>query len=165
MGELKLIATYALPVAVIVWLWLRPGSLKTKLLITLFLPGIYFLHWSALHAIKGWPVDRQLPVNFQLLAADISEPAQNKNGKGYIHLWIRTRDAQHPRAYQLPYSRSLHQQIHDARQRMENGHVQLGYIRDERERGGGAAIGGGKKLEFRSRRLRHLPPKKLVNRP
>lgn len=159
MGELKLLATYVLPLAIVVWLWLGPGSPKVKLLISLLLPAVYWWHWSSLQTIQGWPVKQQLPENFQLLAADISEPAQSKDGKGYIHLWVRSRDAQHPRAYQLPYTRALHQQIHDARERMQAGRTQVGYIRDIREQGGGARIGGGRKLEFRNRPRRHLPPK------
>jgi hypothetical protein len=72
-------------------------------------------------AAMGWPVAAALPEKFKFLAAEVHEPDADVGDQGYILLWARPTDERDPRAYRLPYSRSLHEQMEEARQRGQHG--------------------------------------------
>ncbi len=136
-------------------------TLKTsrKLLIISLLPLVYFFHWQALQETRGWPSPKTLPTQFELLGADVVEPDKLKKVKGNIHLWIRPKEKDAPRAYILPYSRDLHKRLFEARKRIRQGRTQLGLLTASGSREGGADIGGGMKLAFRNAPRKRLPPK------
>ena len=158
MGELKLITAYVLPLAILFWLWIGNASRRLKIFATLLLPLFYLLQWTGLEDLRGWPSKGELPDKFQLLAADVLDPELN-DGVGKIHLWVRVKNGESPRVYQLPYSKSLHQQIHTARQKIADGKIQIGVIRDMSISLSGAPIDAGRQLEFVDRSQRTLPPK------
>ena len=159
MGELILIAAYVLPVALVIWLWISNDSRPLKISASLMLPLFYSLQWSGLAELRGWPSEQSLPDRFQLLAADIVDPTLNQ-GAGSIHLWVRLKKSEQPRAYRLPYNKSLHQEIHAARLKIEQGQNQFGIIRDSSRSSSGAAIDAGRTLEFEAEPQRRLPPKR-----
>lgn len=160
MESIILNLAYILPLAVLVWLWSGFRlALPAKLLLTLLLPVFYGLHWFGLQANKGWPADVSLPEQFQLLAADVVEPRQGSDD-GAIYLWVR-QDDDEPRVHALPYTRKLHETLHNARERMEQGRTQVGVLMDEENAGSkGARLGNGRTLEFRDRARGNLPPKR-----
>jgi hypothetical protein len=160
MESIILNLAYVLPLAVLVWLWTGFRlSLPVKLLLTVLLPLVYSLHWFGLQANRGWPAEAALPEQFQLLAADVVEPRQDNEG-GAIYLWVRQQD-QEPRVHALPYTRKLHETLHTARERMEQGRTQAGYLLDEESAAGkGASLGNGRALEFRDLARGMLPPKR-----
>jgi len=158
---LLLSISYTAPVAFIVWVGFYKGfGTKSKILISLILPLIYFFHWQGLQQSKGWPSSQILPTQFELISADVVEPNQSKKISGNIHLWIRANEEISPRAYVLPYSRELHQRLFEAKQRSEKGRTQLGLLSGSDSREVGADIGGGMKLRFRNAPRRRLPAKK-----
>jgi len=54
-------SSYILLVMFIVWVGFYKGiGSKTKILISLLLPIIYYLHWMGLQESKGWPTDQGL---------------------------------------------------------------------------------------------------------
>lgn len=152
--------SYVIPIMLIVWLWfgLHLGR-KSKLILTLLLPAIYFFHWTVLQQSKGWPSDQILPERFELISADVLEPNPLKKIKGNIHLWIRPDGNNTPRSYILPYSRALHKKLFETRQRSEQGRTQIGLLYKEETSGTGASIGNGLKLDFQDAPRRRLPPK------
>lgn len=164
--------SYVLPVAMLIWLWFGEHlGIKSRVLLSLLLPLLYFLHWTGLQHSKGWPSDQSLPLRFELLSADIVEPNPLKGIKGNIHLWVRPLpkaktktvmkpDKQLPMAYILPYSRTLHKKLFETKQRIEQGRSQMGLLYDDQSGGGGASIGGGRKLDFQDIPKQHLPPKR-----
>lgn len=157
---LLLSISYVLLAVFVIWsIFGKRFSAIQKIMISLLLPLVYFLHWSGLQQTKGWPSDQTLPTKFELISADIVEPNQSKKIKGNIHLWIRPTDNGAPRAYILPYTRELHKRLFEARQRIAEGRTQIGMLSDSGSREGGASIGGGMKLGFKNAPRRRLPPK------
>lgn len=145
----------------IVWVGFYKGfGSKTKILISLILPFIYYLHWMGLQQSKGWPTDQSLPAKFELISADVVEPNQSKSIEGNIHLWIRPGDDGAPRAYILPYSRDLHKRLFETKQRSAQGKRQMGVLSASDSREGGSDVGGGMKLGFKNAPRRRLPAKK-----
>ncbi len=153
--------SYVLLVMFIVWVGFYKGfGTKSKILISLLLPAIYYLHWFGLQQSKGWPSDQTLPTQFELISADIVEPNQSKEVLGNIHLWIRPEEDDAPRSYILPYSRDLHKRLFEAKQRTTQGRRQIGLLSGSDSREGGSDIGGGMKLGFKNAPRRRLPAKK-----
>ncbi|MEM8949496.1 MAG: hypothetical protein AAGA21_10280 [Pseudomonadota bacterium] len=126
---LTLAGFYAVIILLLLSLHLKsdwPWSIKT-VAIGLTLPaGIgAFL---ALQSQLGWPSKNALPSEFQLHAALVEEPATGNAEDGAIFLWLTpwqdvvssSDDAdidaamlpdRRPRAFDLPYSRDLHQKV------------------------------------------------------
>ncbi len=102
----------------------------------------------AIQAQLGWPSQNGLPEQFQLHAALIDEPSANATDGGAIYLWLTpwnrqlSQDETHidgdigldaatlpprrPRAFGLPYSRDLHQQVEDMQERLARGEMVVG---------------------------------------
>lgn len=157
MESLTLIIAYVIPLAFVVWLWLGKPGWRSKLLLTVCLPLFYWLHWQGLQDTKGWPAPQSLPEKFELIAADVFEPSQGKDGA--IRLWVRETDDGEPRVYALPYSRKLHQALFDTKERVAQGRTQVGLLSDGGAGGAGAPVGNGQMLEFRDKPKSNLPPK------
>lgn len=152
--------SYSIIVAFLVWVVFYKGfKTKGKILIVFFLPCLYFLHWAALQESRGWPTDKTLPIQFELLSADIVEPHQLKKVKGNIHLWIRPKENGKPRSYILPYTRELHKKLFETKQRIAHGRGQIGLLYDSESRERGVDVGGGMKLGFINAPRKRLPPK------
>ena len=89
-------------------------------------------------ALLGWPSEAALPRDFQLHAALIEEPTARDAESGAIYLWItpwtsiETETApplepnRRPRAFDLPYSRDLHQKVDSMRERLARGELVTG---------------------------------------
>jgi|GEM_PF-884993 len=101
-----------------------------------------------IQAQLGWPSRASMPASFQLHAALVSEPAVGVSDEGAIFLWLTPWDdvlpvdetgldaamlPSRPRAFDLPYSRDLHQQVQDMQERLARGEVVVG--RHERNDG------------------------------
>jgi hypothetical protein len=103
----------------------------------------------AVQAQLGWPSRHSLPEQFQLHAALIDEPSSSAAEGGAIYLWLTPwNDAffqdgrpgadddagldsavpsdRRPRAFDLPYSRDLHQQVEDMQERLARGDMVIG---------------------------------------
>lgn len=153
--------SYVLLVVFIVWVGFYKGfGGKAKIVISVMLPFIYYFHWVGLQQSRGWPSDQTLPSQFELISADVLEPNQHEDIKGNIHLWLRPSENGTPRAYILPYSRDLHKRLFEAKQRIEQGRMQIGMLTGNGSRGDGSEIGSGMKLSFRNAPRKRLPPKR-----
>ncbi len=83
-----------------------------------------FFAWRALGSFSGWPTSAHPPARALFLAASVDEPR-------WIYLWlVPERDgrpfahrgsAGEPRAYRLPYTRQLHEQLERAQRARAGG--------------------------------------------
>jgi hypothetical protein len=93
--------------------------------------GYLIAGFVALQATLGWPTKAAPPARFQLYAALVREPNRAIRSNGAIYLWLSPRSADGepngaPRAYALPYSRALHEQIARAQGRLRAGRPVVG---------------------------------------
>lgn len=90
----------------------------------------FFASWHLWRDVAGWPARAELPERFLFHAATIIEPDVEKSEKGSIYVWATelTDDGPGvmPRAYRVPYLKSLHSQLQEAESRMRNGLPQIG---------------------------------------
>ncbi len=139
---------YAFLVALVLNLCFRsPWSFWLKLTSVALAATLYFVAYSSLTELLGWPnKSENLPSRFQLVSAIIIEPpkqtldeerqqtiatplTQNK-GQGMIFLWILSlesdRPGSEPRAYEVPYSLKMHKIVSAALDRISQGLPQIG---------------------------------------
>lgn len=100
------------------------GPWPLKLVAIVAASAFTFLLWDALDSFSGWPAEAQPPERALLLASSVDEPDA-------VYLWLvppvrpgpleyRPDDAE-PRAYKLPYSRELHEQVDLAARMAQSG--------------------------------------------
>jgi len=100
-----------------------PWPLKAVSIAVAFaaIAGGYF----AVKGLLGWPVRTSTPESLRVLAIDIVEPDKTKRLPGAIYVWAKAADSERrPRAYAFAYSKSLHQAVAQAHNRMRAGHRQ-----------------------------------------
>jgi hypothetical protein len=82
--------------------------------------------FATLQGMLGWPTETVPPARFQLYAALVQEPDRANRSDGAIYLWLSPaaeggEPSRPPRAYALPYSRALHEQVARAQERLQQG--------------------------------------------
>lgn len=105
---------------------------------------LFVATFVALQTMMGWPSEADLPETFQLHAALVEEPNAADDQAGAIFLWVSPADAavdeamtdadlgngaeqsSIPRAFALPYSRELHNQVEAMRDAMQKGKMVAG---------------------------------------
>lgn len=122
--------------------WVRKGIL------ILALPFSTLVVWATLGTYQGWPTDEPLPDRFKLVWADVLEPGTPHSGPyGVIFVWIKDvpqgrrsidllgyqSDQDEPRAYRLPYTRGLHEQIAKMLDRLRQGSPVTGMRRGNQD--------------------------------
>lgn len=137
---LALILAYAalLLLTALALLWSRwPGWLKG--LLVMAVTGLYFFGHGTVYSLLGMPSTAALPERFVMLAAVVEEPSQKQAGALYV--WISAiedgRSRMDPRAYKLPYTRRLHEQIDNGIKKGREGVSQMGSADIKAGRGGG----------------------------
>lgn len=92
--------------------------------------SFYYLTYTSLQGVLGWPTQQELPKHFQLMAATITEPDESIGEKGRIHLWLTSfvdsKPADDPRAFEMPYELDLHKAVDQALSDQKRGRVKLG---------------------------------------
>ena len=83
-----------------------------------------FLVYGALDSFEGYPTEGAPPAKSRLIASEVVEPSPDDPGR--IFLWTvppespsvlgKDTDGYTPRAYAVPYSRPLHEQLEGAKQ-------------------------------------------------
>jgi hypothetical protein len=103
-----------------------PRWLKSVLVVAV--TCLYFFGYDAAHALWGVPSSDALPDRFVMVAAVVDEPTQKKPGA--LYLWVSEivegKTGIEPRAYKLPYSRALHEQINEGMKKGRDGVSQMG---------------------------------------
>ena len=164
MGTAVLIlsAAYALPLALAALALSRVGvRSRVTVAVLVALPLFYLAHYLGLRQLAGWPVDAAPPERFNLLAERVQEPDRKAGTAGAVYLWVNTSEAPQPRAFELPYSKSLHTQLAAASQRRAAGNPQLGLKREPGKVGSSSTevSEGRAAYRFSDRPERRLPSK------
>jgi len=104
-------------------LWIRAGCV-------VMVTALYFVTYTSLTGLLGWPTGQPLPERFIVLASSINEPDKREGTEGSIHIWATSlegdRPALRPRAYALPYHTAIHNELAEADKRRREGNVQIG---------------------------------------
>jgi len=92
--------------------------------------AFYYVSYMSLEGFLGWPAHAALPQEFVLLAGKVEEPNESLDREGSVYLWTLPLDDGNtdgtPRAYELPYDKSLHNQISEATKKLRRGIAQVG---------------------------------------
>jgi|LUMV01.1.fsa_nt_gb hypothetical protein len=143
----------------------------------------------SLENLAGWPSIQGLPEEFRVYWIVVQEPDKKSGDKGAIFVWVKDTDPKEqedegwlvsfysnnrsePRAYQLPYSRELHEDAEEAIKTIRAGGKVGGKKGGEEGEGDGEGEGGGKKgqdgnkgggslSDFSGIIFHELPPSKL----
>lgn len=132
----------ALPVRIAWW---------AKLLAIVVVLSFNFLAWSSADSGRGWAVRSEIPEHASFLACAIIEPDIATQTAGRIYLWEIPLAFKHgvlsyrpeggePRAYTVPYSRSLHEACVNASKAKQAGQA-VGIRKGRTQRSGHAARG------------------------
>lgn len=94
-------------------------SLAIKATVTVLVVALCAVTYKSYPSLLGWPVpSSSLPSKLFLVAVEVQEPDN-------IYLWAKDLDEglgdRRPRAYQLSYSKSLHERASEAGRKMRRG--------------------------------------------
>ena len=142
---LLLSIAYALPLALFALLLAGARRRRAATLLLMLLPAFYLLHYFGLRHLTGWPASGAPPERFDLLAEYVIEPEPTSGSPGALFLWVKPPSSDRPRAYRLPYTRSLHETLSQAAARRSQGRSQVGERRPATDATG---EGGGGRLYF-----------------
>lgn len=110
------------------------GRWTSKLAFIVIVPAFGIAVWSAIASYKGWPTDDPLPKKGRLMWAEVHEPDPATRDPGVIYVWLVPLDDHtprgplsysayrgEPRAYELSYSRPMHEVLESAKRRIKLG--------------------------------------------
>jgi hypothetical protein len=135
---LSLTAAYALVAALLAYvLLLSRLHWVFKGLATAATVALIPLTFNGVGELRGLPTDGPIPFSFQMLWAQVIEPAPLQGEKGHVFLWLQTLDKENypvgqPRAYQLPYSDDLKIKVGEAMNKIAQGEEIQGTIDTEK---------------------------------
>jgi hypothetical protein len=121
-------------------------------------PPLALALWLGRPDPAGWPSSSRAPKLSQLVWAQIDEPDPAVSDPGHVYLWLDVGDTA-PRAYVLPYSRRLHEQVQRALKAVKQGRP-IGVTSAVTGRGHGQRIPG-----HRPDRIRFFPHPPIVLPP
>lgn len=102
------------------WTLAARGSWRRRALYIVLAPAVAVGLWLGRPNPAGWPTAADVPRHATLQWALVEEPDPATADPGRIYLWLDVgRTA--PRAYALPYSRALHEQVQRALHRVARG--------------------------------------------
>jgi hypothetical protein len=115
------------------WIWRAPFIVLA--------PALAVALWLGRPNPAGWPTGSSLPRHASLQWALVDEPDPATGDRGRIYLWLDV-GKRAPRAYSLPYSRSLHREVQHALAAVAHGRpmtvaLQAAFLR---RRGHGASL-------------------------
>lgn len=131
---LSLTAAYALVAALLAYLVLLSRlHWVFKALVTAATVALIPLTLNGVGELRGLPTDGPIPMSFNMLWAQVVEPAPLQGERGHVFLWLQTLDADNypvgqPRAYQLPYSDDLKIKVGEAMSKIAQGEEIQGTI-------------------------------------
>ncbi len=109
--------------------WIKGGAIVVT---TLFFIGTYV----AMTAVLGWPAYTSYPPRFSLLHTKVIEPDKFTGVTGQIFVWVEELDENNiprekPRAFQLPYSDALAEQLRGAQNKLDSGEGVMGELQGD----------------------------------
>lgn len=115
-----LATAYALLALGLAWTLAGGAAWKLRLPYIVLAPAVAFALWLGRPDPAGWPTTARTPAHAALVSAVVDEPDPSTGDPGRIYLWLDPGSGR-PRAYSLPYSRRLHEQVQQALARVKKG--------------------------------------------
>lgn len=154
-----LAAAYAVLALGLAWSLVGSASWWRRMPYIVCAPPLALALWLGRPDPAGWPSNAKVPAHAQLVWAEIDEPDAAVGDSGHIYLWLDV-GASAPRAFALPYSRTLHQQVQKAMNSVKRGQpMGVGRAAPGAHRGphgGGRGVG---RIRFYPHPPQLLPPK------
>lgn len=131
------------------------GNWLIKAVLTCIIPCYSVIVWYSIPTFAGWASNDKLPDKFELKWVVIEEP--NCNSVGSIYVWVISVEQQssfltllgynasasEPRAYKIPYSRTMHEHLSKMLTLIIDGRIVVGVgQRIQYEAGGGQRAEG-----------------------
>jgi hypothetical protein len=157
--SLWLAAAYALLALGVGWALARSGDWRSRAVYAVCAPLVALGLWLGRPDPAGWPSRAAMPAHAQLLWAQVKEPDAALADPGRIYLWVDL-GAKAPRAYSIPYTRPLHEQVQRALTALQHG-TPVGVARSAAgpRRSGRHGVKGPHMLRFLRQPPVVLPPK------
>jgi len=140
LGTSGLVAAYVVVALLLLVLNLNARwSWTVKALAIAMVSALYLVTYYSIPPLLGWPTDQSLPKRFNLIAVYVQEPDKASGRAGEILLWASDmaegpRGAE-PRAYRVAFTKSLHEKVQEAGNKIRKGLPQLGEVKDEKVAG------------------------------
>lgn len=115
-----LAAAYAVLALGLAWMLAGGASWKWRIPYIVAAPALALGLWLGKPDPRGWPTSAHVPAHATLEWAIVDEPDPVSADPGRIYLWLDVGGTS-PRAYSLPYSRALHQQLQHALTQVKHG--------------------------------------------
>ena len=115
-----LAAAYAVLALGFGWMLAGGPSWKLRMPFIVAAPALALGLWLGRPDTSGWPSDAHIPAHAALQWAVVDEPDPATADPGHVYLWLDVGGAA-PRAFALPYSRSLHEQVQRALKSIQHG--------------------------------------------
>jgi len=110
-------------------------SYQVKAITILVTSAFYVISYFSFPPLLGWPTSQALPSHFRLLSSEVHQPDKLTGKEGAIYLWVKEVEditiQVLPRAYTLPYSSLLHEQIISAQSKIDRDIPQLGEYEED----------------------------------
>jgi hypothetical protein len=136
-----LAAAYAALAIGLAWVLAGGASWKWRAPYIVAAPALALGLWLAKPDTRGWPTTAHIPAHATLQWARVDEPDPATASPGRIYLWLDVGTAA-PRAYSVPYSRALHEQVQHALKQVQHGQsVAVARTRPTARRRGSHAAG------------------------
>jgi hypothetical protein len=143
-----LAAAYAALALGLAWALSSGGAWRRRVPYIVCAPPLALALWLGRPDPAGWPTSARVPAQSSLVSAVVNEPDPATGDKGRIYLWLESGGTE-PRAYALPYSRALHEQVQRALNAVKRGRpIAVAPAGGHRSRGGGGAGGAQSPLRF-----------------
>ncbi|GGF23776.1 hypothetical protein GCM10011321_13870 [Youhaiella tibetensis] len=89
--------------------------------------------YLAITGLVGWPTTSPMPDRFQLLSTNVKEPDRKTGAAGAVYMWVQEINEDHlpvapPRAYEIPYTTSLAEDIQAAQEHINAGDQIMGEV-------------------------------------
>ncbi|HKB93846.1 MAG TPA: hypothetical protein VKC62_06410 [Gaiellaceae bacterium] len=154
-----LAAAYAALALGLAWSLAGSAAWRRRAAYIVCAPPLALALWLGRADPAGWPSGAKVPAQSSLVWGTVDEPDPVTGDRGHIYLWLDVGSSA-PRAYALPYSRSLHEQVQQALNAIRHGQpitVSPNHARGTRRNGGGG--GGHGPVRFYAHPPIRLPPK------
>jgi hypothetical protein len=155
-----LAAAYAVLALGLGWVLTSATAWKQRIPFIVAAPALALGLWLGRPDPTGWPSAAHIPAHASLQWAVVDEPDPATSDPGRVYLWLDVGGAA-PRAFSLPYSRSLHKQVQHALMSIQHGRPIAVARSHPAGRGGGRGTtpGHGGVVHFYRHPPVRLPPK------
>lgn len=158
-----LAAAYAVLALGLGWVLAGGSPWRRRVPFIIAAPALALGLWLGRPDPTGWPSAAHIPAHATLQWAVVDEPDPSTSDPGHVYLWLDVGGAA-PRAFALPYSRRLHEQVQHALTSIQHG-LPMGVARPVAGGPRGGRNGHGPSGQRSVVRFYRHPPVRLPPKP